>query len=509
MFFIAVFILAVCLAVISYTLTTLNNLPAPDFPAIPPWQTLYDIVAGLSRAESYDRRIRPIIEKHGAVNLWHAGRWVVLVARPELVTQVFRNDEIFIKGGNIQKIPYSAFARIFGVNIIDSHGPLHDSFTEIIKPSLQRRFDLDPLRSSSKQLAQSLLLQQGCQPGSGVEIQHLTLDWAIEVFAESFLDLSPDRIAEHRPGVHEAMHRFVSGVSTKLQALVYSVFPGLERWPWLMPSGDYGIRIVDTLEARIRNLAEIASQDPSPAAPHQPSHYDNEKLVHRLRRALERGDISEDHFRGNLNQLFIAAVENIDIVLNSAMWELEKNPTLQDRLRQEVLALLPANQQAGYAESELDALPLLTATVYEALRLYPPLINLINRSTTEPVCLGSASNRPLPTGTWVGWHAYGTHTDPGVWGPSAREFDPDRWGSDPVSIRNTFRSMQVKGKYLPFTTHARRCLASKFAITVLKIALCEMLVAVEWQRDPEYKFELVKVGLRPGFGPERWLLSIV
>ncbi|PYH84653.1 cytochrome P450 [Aspergillus uvarum CBS 121591] len=499
MFFIAVFILAVCLAVISYTLTTVSNLPAPDFPSIPPWQTLSDIVAGMTRAESYDHGMRPIVEKHGAVNIWQGGRWVVVVTRPELVTQ----------GGNIKKLPYSVFARLFGVNIIDSHGALHDSFTEIIKPGLQRKFDLHPVRASSQRLAQSLQQQQKHRPGSRVEIQHSTLNWAIDVVADSLMDLSPERMAEHRPAVHEAMHRFLTGISTKLQTLLYSVFPGLERWPWLMPSGDYGIRIVDTLEARIQNLAEIASQDPSLAASHQPSHYDNEKLIHRLRRALERGDISKDHFRGNLNQLFIAAVENIDIVLNSAMWELGKNPTLQNRLRQEVLAWLPANKQTGYSESDLDALPLLTATIYEALRLYPPLINLINRSTTQPVCLGSTSSRPLPTGTWAGWHAYGTHTDPSVWGASAREFDPDRWGCDPVSIRNMFRSMQVKGKYLPFTTHARRCLASKFAITVLKIALCELLVAVEWERDPEYKFELVKVGLRPRFGPEQWLLSII
>ncbi|PYI27846.1 cytochrome P450 [Aspergillus indologenus CBS 114.80] len=438
--------------------------------------------------EGFDRSSK----KYGAVNVWHGGRWVVVVTRPELVTQVFRNDDIFAKGGNIKKLPYSAFARLFGVNIIDSHGALHDSFTAIIKPGLQRKFDLRPVRASSQRLARSLLRQQNHRPGSGVGIQHPTLDWAIDVVADSLLDLSPERMAEHRPAVHAAMHRFLTGISTKLQTLVYSAFPGLERWPWLMPSGDYGIRIVETLEARIRNLAEIASHDPRLAAPHQPAQCYNEKLIHRLRRAWKRGDISEDHFRGNLNQLFIAAVENIDIVLNSAMWELGKNPPLQDRLRQEVLALLPANQQAGYLESELDALPLLTATIYETLRLYPPLINLITRSTTQPVCLGSVTSRPLPTGTWVGWHAYGTHTDPGVWGPSAREFDPDRWGSDPVSIRNMFRSMQVKGKYLPFTTHARRCLASKFAITVLKIALCELLVAVEWERDPEYKFELVK-----------------
>ncbi|RAH45243.1 P450 family sporulation-specific N-formyltyrosine oxidase Dit2 [Aspergillus brunneoviolaceus CBS 621.78] len=480
---IILFILAVCLAVISYTVATLHNLPAPDFPAIPPWQTLYDITTGLTRADSYDRRIRPVVERHGAVNLWHGGRWVVVVTRPDLVAQVFRNDGIFAKGGNINKLPHSTFARIFGVNIIDSHGALHDSFTEIIKPGLQRRFDLNPVRQSSQQLAQILLRQQAHRPGSGVEVQHPTLDWAIDVVADSILDLTPGQIAESRAELHEAMHRLVTGVSTKLQMLVYGVVPGLERWPWLMPSGDYGIRIVDTLEARIQDLAAIDSKDAVLVEKQKqeiPTQSNDDKLIHRMKHAFRKGGISEYHFRCNLNQLFIAAVENIDIVLDSAMWELGKNPTLQGRLREEVVTMLSQGRH-GYA------------TIYEVLRPYPPLINLINRYTTEPVCLGIECSSLIPAGTWVGWHAYGTHTDPSVWGPSARDFDPDRWGRDPVAINNMFRSVQVKGKYLPFTTHARRCLASKFAITVLKVALCELLLTVEWERDPEYKFELVKI----------------
>lgn len=482
--FVVLFTLGVCLF-ISYAFITLKP-PAPDFPTIPLWKTLYDLCTGVTRARFYDTRVRPIIEKHGGVNLWHAGRWVVLVTRPELVTQVFRNDDIFVKGGNIKKIPYSTFARIFGVNIIDSHGPLHISFTEIIKPGIQRKFDLNPAKVSSAQLAQSFLRQQAQQPDSGVVIEHEVLKWALHIFVESFLDLNPDSVREHIQSLQDAMDTFKAGVTTKLQAFIYNVFPSLERLYWLIPSGNYGMCIADTLEDLILDLAKITAEDQTSAA--EPC--DHEKLIYRLRSAYMEGAISEHHFHCNLKQLFIAGVENTDVVLNSVMWELGKNLSLQSRLRHELLTFLPDR----YSESDLDELPLLTATIYEILRLYPPLINLINRYTSEPVYLGSESNHPIPKGTWIGWHSYGTHTDPNIWGPSAREFDPDRWGSDNITINSMFRSMQVKGKYFPFATHARRCLASKFAITHMKIALCELLRALEWERDGDYNLSLVTVG---------------
>ncbi|RAL16166.1 putative sporulation-specific N-formyltyrosine oxidase Dit2 [Aspergillus homomorphus CBS 101889] len=477
-----IFFILLGTSAILYALTILET-PAPDYPTIPIWQTLYDHARGITRAESYNTRIRPIIERHGAVNLWHAGRWVVLATRPDLVAQIFRQDDIFIKGGNIKKIPHSTFARIFGVNIIDSHGALHTSFTEIIKPGIQRRFDLEPAKASSAQLAESLLREQAQHPAKGVGIDHGIMEWAVRVFADSFLDLDAERVQVYFPRVVEAMDRFKDGVATRLQTLLYNIFPSLERLHWLLPSGHYGVRIADRLEDLIMELAELTDEDHANATRSR----DNEQVIHRLRKAYRAGSITKYHYRCNLKQLFIAGVENIDIVLNSALWELGKNVALQRRLRHEVLTKLPGN----YTESDLDELPLLTATVYETLRLYPPLINLINRYTSEPVQFGSDTTHPLPKDTWVGWHSYGTHTDPCVWGTSAREFDPDRWGWDTVTIHNMFRGMQVKGKFFPFATHGRRCLASKFALTQMKLALCELLRRVEWERDEDYNLSLV------------------
>jgi unspecific monooxygenase len=410
----------------------------------------------------------------------------VLVTKPELVTQIFRNDNIFVKGGNIKKIPHSAFARIFGVNIIYSNGHLYKSFMEIIKPGIQRKFDLSPAQTHSAWLAQQLLQQQAQRPDTGVEIEHDILKWAISIFVEYFLDLNPDSVRDHVQNLQEEMDTLKVGISTRLHSFIFTLFPSLERVYWLLPSGNRGVRIADRLEGLLMDLAKTAHEGQTSTA--EPR--DDDKLIHRLKRAYADGAISDYHFRCNLKQLFVAGVENTDIVLNSVIWELGKNVPLQSRLRKEIFTFLPER----YSESDLDELPLLTATIYEILRLYPPLLTLINRYTAEPVCLGPISNAPIPKGTWIGWHAYGTHTDPNIWGPSAHEFDPDRWGHDKVTINNRFRSTQVRGKYVPFATHTRRCLGSKFAIMHMKIALCELLRVSEWEQDSSYAPSLVTVG---------------
>ena len=443
-----------------------------NIPTIPLWVTLYDAWRGIPRAKFYDIRVRKHMETYGAVNLWHLGRWTVLVTKPELVSQIFRHNDTFVKGGNIKKIPNGAAARLFGVNIIDSHGSLWKLFTEIIKPGIQRPFDVSFIKQTSASLVQHLVRDQEQAPHCGVRVDSLLQRWAISIFSEYFLDLDSQQIKDSMAPIQHVLDL----KKTSLTVKVFFIFPFLERVHWLFPSGRRGFAIVDQLEKILMDLIEMPDDKVR----------DENKMIPRLKRAYAEGRISEYYLRSNLKQLFVAGVENTEMVLNSVMWELARRPGLQGRLREEIRSV-----PETYSEAHLDNLPLLTATIYETMRLYPPLLSLINRYTSEPVCLGS--DMPIPAGTWVGWHAYGTQTDPNVWGPSAHEFDPDRWGQDIDAVKNMFRTQQARGKFLPFATHARKCLGMRFAIVQLKIALCEMLRTVEWSEDKDYQLSLLTV----------------
>ena len=160
---------------------------------------------------------------------------------------------------------------------------------------------------------------------------------------------------------------------------------------------------------------------------------------------------------------------------------------MQTKLREEIL-------QAGTVDPVADTvnkLPYLTSVIYEFLRLYPPVSQLINRVTTEPAVLGGEIS--IPAHTWVGWNAYGVHIDERVWGPTAKQFIPERWGTTVEEMHAKFRRECVRGAYIPFNAHTRKCLGQGFALLEMKMVLFEMLRRVSWTVDPAYKLKLTSV----------------
>jgi unspecific monooxygenase len=160
---------------------------------------------------------------------------------------------------------------------------------------------------------------------------------------------------------------------------------------------------------------------------------------------------------------------------------------MQDRLRQEILA----TQTDEPTTETVNAMPLLTSVVYELLRLYPPLSQLINRATVDTAVLGN--NIVIPPNTWVGWNSWGVQTDRNVWGPQAREFIPERWGTTIDEIQAKFRRENVRGAYIPFNAHARKCLGQNFALLEMKIVLFMLLRTLRWTVAPDYSLKLTSV----------------
>ena len=139
----------------------------------------------------------------------------------------------------------------------------------------------------------------------------------------------------------------------------------------------------------------------------------------------------------------------------------------------------------------LNKLPYLTSLICELLRVYPPVSQLINRVTLRPARLGGEID--IPNGTWVGWNAPGVQSDPSAWGPTAREFIPERWGDKPEEIMAKFRRETVKGRFIAFNSHSRKCLGQGYALLELKMVLFELVRRVTWTIDPGYKLKLTSV----------------
>ena len=166
-----------------------NNLPK-NIPAVPIYISLLGLWSSMGQDEIFERWLRKPLQKHGAVKIWFAGRWNILAMRPDLLTQIFRNEDLYAKAGSQKKIPWSVIARLVGDNIINSHGDDWKLYTGVMKPGLQKtQFDSRPLLEKSRRFVDLLLRTQAGSGVGGVAVNPLIQRFCIAAMGESFLDI--------------------------------------------------------------------------------------------------------------------------------------------------------------------------------------------------------------------------------------------------------------------------------------------------------------------------------
>lgn len=150
-------------------------------------------------------------------------------------------------------------------------------------------------------------------------------------------------------------------------------------------------------------------------------------------------------------------------------WLLAAHPEAQARAHAEVNAVLAGREPTA---DDASALPYLSATLKEAMRLFPPVAALMTRRLTRDVTLGGVR---LPARTLVRVTPWLLHRDPRWW-PDALAFQPERFLPGAAEV--------PRGAYIPFGLGPRVCLGQHFA--VLEMTLIAALVL--------QRFELVPLG---------------
>ncbi len=132
----------------------------------------------------------------------------------------------------------------------------------------------------------------------------------------------------------------------------------------------------------------------------------------------------------------------------------------------------------------LQDMPLLTAVIYESLRLFPPIGQLVNRKASEDALLGG--DTAIPKGTYLGYNCYSTNRDPATWGPTADCFEPSRWGDSTAAIQKNYRMRRARAEFISFHGGRRACLGEKFAMLQLRVTLATLAREFTWRLDPTW-----------------------
>ncbi|KAK3187950.1 hypothetical protein Dsin_027511 [Dipteronia sinensis] len=197
----------------------------------------------------------------------------------------------------------------------------------------------------------------------------------------------------------------------------------------------------------------------------------------------------ENFIMDNCKTMYLAGHETTAITACWTLLLLASNPDWQARVRDEVFQVFVGHVQD--TDHVLRKMRLLTMVIYEVLRLYPAITQLL-REAFEDIKFGDIQ---VPKGSQIWIPVLGLHRDPSIWGSDADDFNPERFANGVAG------ACKIPQLYLPFGAGPRLCPGQHLALTELKIVLSIVVSKFSFSVSPKYHHSPVsKLALEPEFG---------
>ncbi|KAH7122446.1 putative cytochrome P450 [Dendryphion nanum] len=446
-----------------------------NIPTVPFYYALLPLLKPVDQEQLWHQHLKEPLMKHGAVKIYFAGAWNVILTRPSYIGQVLKQDEKFPKAGNHVRNPHGLLAFYTGENVISEKGEKWKKFASVIKPGLQADVDHIPIVQNTDKLIHLILDEQ--KRNGRVIMPSLLQQYTLENLGRALLGVDFNCLGNSE----EPMTKSQSVIKPKIFDAVFMNFPILDKFKFAHRE--------DAKEMIIKFKSQLVNYVLSA---HQHKHEQGMEATNlgcRLVTAYETGIFSRYHFTQNCVSVFLAGHENPQILLLFIMYMLAEKPELQQQLRDEINQL-PENDRQDPAV--LAALPLLTATIYEVLRLYPPISQMINKRAAHDTLIDGKIL--IKAGTNTGYHGYTTNRDESFWGPDAAEFRPTRWGTTADEVHTLFRRATAKATFISFHGGARTCLGVKFTMMATRLGMAMFLSNLEWKLDPTWPKRMTPAG---------------
>ena len=170
-------------------------------------------------------------------------------------------------------------------------------------------------------------------------------------------------------------------------------------------------------------------------------------------------DMTDDLIRDQILTMLIAGHDTSTALLAWVLHLLSVHPETMKQAVQEVDQVIGS---ADITADHLKHLPILSNTIKETLRLYPP-IHVSNRMVAEDTAV---TGYELQAGTRLMASIYLSHRDKRYWG-EPEKFRPERF--DPKAPK------PPPFTYIPFGGGARTCIGAGFAQVEAKVVLARIL----------------------------------
>ena len=166
-----------------------------------------------------------------------------------------------------------------------------------------------------------------------------------------------------------------------------------------------------------------------------------------------------------------------------ALWEVAKNPEVQDKIYAEITSVLGDNEHPTY--EDIGRLTYISHVVKETLRLHPP-VGINTRQLATPLDVEGFNIAPPGS---IGVCIKAIQTSEYVW-PEPWKFRPERFSEEESQGRHPC-------SWLPFSFGERNCIGMQFALlelrTVLSLVLKKYIVAPSVDRFPYSESRLTEI----------------
>ena len=179
---------------------------------------------------------------------------------------------------------------------------------------------------------------------------------------------------------------------------------------------------------------------------------------------LNEENFTPDEIRDHI-LTFVSGYETWGMSLAHSMLLLAMHPEVQEKLFQEVQKHIKSDDDLKKTEI-VNSIEYLELVQREIFRLMPP-VPMVLRETLEDFEL--EPGLIIPKNQKILLNFYALHRQPALWGNDANEFKPERFLPENSEGRNPFA-------YVPFSGGPRICIAFKYSVISLKIAMIQLLL---------------------------------
>jgi cytochrome P450 len=413
-------------------------------------------------------------------------RHVYLLNEPRYIEDVLiRNHKNFIKSSGLQ-----VSKRLLGEGLLTSEGEYHDRQRRIIQPAFH------PSRISTYGQIMTDYAQhmyQRWQNGMVLDLHKEMMHVTMAIISKAVL--GSDVKLENDDEIGDALLVCMQ-YNNRLQMPFGEL---IEKIPILPVNKGYQ-RAKKTLDSIVYDMIT--------------KHRDNDNrginkeggidLLYSLLQAQDTeagiGRMNDKQLRDEVMTIFLAGHETTANALTWTFYLLSQNPTVGDKLYEELCSVLgdggdddkESSSSANKRTPTIDDVPKLeyTEKVFrESMRLYPPAWT-IGRQVINDYKI---DKYVLPAGSVILMSQYVMHHDPRYF-PDPDLFYPDRWTKE-------FKLHLPRFSYFPFGGGIRGCVGEPFAWMEGILLLAAIHHRWKMHHDPEHRVELKPlITLRPKYG---------